>query len=186
MDKLTDYIKTYDNFCSGEMCKLLIDKFENNKEKQILNGKTVRKHLSASQWTEMDISQHLAKQESDYLIKQVFRFKDQYDSDCSLEPKLPVPGKIDQLIIKRYDPNDEDSFELHFDSLGPVSTRYLVILWYLNDVDSGGETCFPRLGIKIKPKAGRLLIFPPYWMYLHIGAKPISKPKYIASTYFHW
>ena len=31
---------------------------------------------------------------------------------------------------------------------------------YLNDVESGGGTNFPRLGLTINPKKGRLLLWP--------------------------
>ena len=31
--------------------------------------------------------------------------------------------------------------------------------------------------------AGRLLMFPPYWMFQHVGNAPVSNDKYILSTY---
>ena len=54
---------------------------------------------------------------------------------------------------------------------------------YLNDND--GCTEFPNLGIKVNPKAGRLLIFPPLWMYPHQGLPPTNNDKYIMMTYLH-
>lgn len=39
------------------------------------------------------------------------------------------------------------------------SLRYATILVYLNDNFTGGETSFPKLGVKIKPKIGKVLIF---------------------------
>jgi prolyl 4-hydroxylase len=47
----------------------------------------------------------------------------------------------------------------------------------------GGETRFPQLGISVRPQTGRLLIFPPYWMYQHEGVPPASGDKFILSTY---
>ena len=64
-----------------------------------------------------------------------------------------------------------------------MANRYLVLLWYLNDVEQGGETRFPQLDVTIPARAGRLLMFPPYWMYQHEGRPPISGDKYIISTY---
>jgi hypothetical protein len=55
--------------------------------------------------------------------------------------------------------------------------RFLTFIWYLNDVIEGGETCF--LNGKIKPTAGKLLIFPSTWTYIHKGNVPISEDKYI-------
>ena len=48
---------------------------------------------------------------------------------------------------------------------------------YLNDDFEDGETYFPVFDIKVKPKQGRLLIFPPTWNYLHRGIPPRSPSK---------
>ena len=64
-----------------------------------------------------------------------------------------------------------------------VAHRYMVLLWYLNDVNEGGETRFPQLGHSVQARAGTLLMFPPYWMYQHEGVAPASGDKYILSTY---
>ena len=58
-----------------------------------------------------------------------------------------------------------------------------MFLWYLNDVERGGATRFPGLGVEVAARAGRLLIFPPYWMFQHEGLPPESGDKYILSTY---
>ena len=50
----------------------------------------------------------------------------------------------------------------------------------------GGETEFIDLNIKLKPSQGRLIIFPPYWMYKHQGKVPISNAKYIINTFAIW
>ena len=61
------------------------------------------------------------------------------------------------------------------------------MFWYLNDVDEGGETIFTEpLDIKVKPKAGRVLIFPPMWMYPHAGLAPKSNAKYIIGSYLNF
>ncbi len=62
---------------------------------------------------------------------------------------------------------------------------------YLNDVEEGGETYFPRLDLKVKPKQGRLV----FWNNLnkdgtqnintrHEGLKPISGAKYIVTKWW--
>jgi len=58
-----------------------------------------------------------------------------------------------------------------------LSHRIITYLWYLNDVEEGGETLFHNF--KIKPKTGSLLLFPATWTYKHSGAMPISNDKYI-------
>ena len=56
--------------------------------------------------------------------------------------------------------------------------RKLTFLWYLNDVDEGGETEFWS-SYRIKPEAGKLVLFPASWTFPHKGNVPISNNKYI-------
>ena len=57
---------------------------------------------------------------------------------------------------------------------------------YLNDVAEGGETSFSNLQLSVSPKRGRILIFPPTWMFRHAGLPPVSSDKYILGTYLHY
>jgi hypothetical protein len=65
-----------------------------------------------------------------------------------------------------------------------TSRRFISFFWYLNDVAEGGETEF--VDLTIKPEAGKLVIFPPLWMFPHKGNPPISNEKYLLSTYLHY
>lgn len=40
-----------------------------------------------------------------------------------------------------------------------IRDRFATVLVYLQDVDKGGETKFPKLGISVKPRKGRLLVW---------------------------
>ena len=64
------------------------------------------------------------------------------------------------------------------------SQRQLVAIWYLNDVDGpGGETEFSHQDVKIKPEAGKLCLFPPFWTHEHRGVTLEKGLKYIATTW---
>ena len=64
------------------------------------------------------------------------------------------------------------------------SARQLVAIWYLNDVfDSGGETEFRSQNVLIKPKQGKLILFPPFWTHEHRGLTLRAGVKYIATTW---
>ncbi len=56
--------------------------------------------------------------------------------------------------------------------------RKLTFIWYLNDVEEGGETEFWSK-YSIKPEAGKLVLFPADWTFPHTGKVPISNDKYI-------
>lgn len=60
-----------------------------------------------------------------------------------------------------------------------VSNRILTFTVYLNDVEEGGETEMLYYPIRIKPKTGRVAIFPATFTHTHRGNPPISNTKYI-------
>jgi len=62
--------------------------------------------------------------------------------------------------------------------------RVITFLWYLNDVEEGGETEFWRT-YRVKPEAGKLLFFPATWTYPHRGMMPISNDKYIITGWIY-
>lgn len=106
------------------------------------------------------------------------------DSDFSIE--LPT--------IKRYVAGTEERIGPHSDTYmrGWEDTntlkiwkgdRFLNILFYLNDVEEGGETefYFNDMTISVPPKKGRIVVFPPLWTHIHAGMTPISGDKYIAN-----
>ena len=57
--------------------------------------------------------------------------------------------------------------------------RAFAFIWYLNDVNKGGETEF--FGNKVTPKQGRLLIFPSTWTCMHRALVPESNDKYVVT-----
>ena len=85
-------------------------------------------------------------------------------------------------VIERY--LETEGFNWHIDS-GPreTATRFLSSLTYLNDVAEGGRTEFPMQGLEITPRAGTMVLFPPYWMFPHRAA-PAHDVKYKMTAYF--
>ena len=180
---LPHYVRVYDNHLDAELCRRMLASFEGLARFQVVNGRGVRRGLEDSAWTELNVSRL-----ADQAFAQDFRRRidaafDQYNRDIGLTIPLPPAPMHSDLTLKKYRPQGNEGFQLHFDSIYSVANRYLVLLWYLNDVIEGGETRFPQLGISVKPAAGRLLMFPPFWMYQHEGAPPHSGDKFILSTY---
>jgi hypothetical protein len=85
--------------------------------------------------------------------------------------------------IQHYTKN-EGHFKWHFDAIGPGTwDRQVAMIIYLNSVESGGETCFHRQNLRIKPIAGDAVIFPTFWTHAHCGEIPRSEDKYIISSF---
>lgn len=56
------------------------------------------------------------------------------------------------------------------------------LVCYLNDNYEGGELTFRLQGLKIKPKAGDMYVFPSNYMYPHVAEKVTSGIKYSLVT----
>jgi predicted 2-oxoglutarate/Fe(II)-dependent dioxygenase YbiX len=75
-----------------------------------------------------------------------------------------------------------EEYKQHFDGL-THSGRAISAICYLNDDYEGGELEFPHFGVKLKPQAGMLLLFPSNFAYAHI-AHPVTKgTKYALVTW---
>ena len=98
-------------------------------------------------------------------------------------PYFKGPFKDVGYAIQRTDPGEY--YHWHIDGGShEFSQRQLVAVWYLNDVAGpGGETEFSFQGVRIRPEAGKLLLFPPFWTHEHRGVTLQAGVKYIATTW---
>ena len=93
---------------------------------------------------------------------------------------------VDNFMIQKYTKNI-GQYTYHNDyriSIDEKRHRTVTYLWYLNDVDEGGETEFWGT-YKIKPRKGKLILFPASWCFPHRGIMPISSDKYIITGWFY-
>lgn len=181
---LRDYVKVYDNVVSADICQQLIQQFEAQQEKHEVQIHTVGgpgRMVQANFMT--DPGWDWANKT---LVPTFVKAAQQYRQDTN-NPQFPARPGFEAIRLKRYLPNGLDSFPLHVDAADlNTARRFLIMFLYLNDVAEGGETTFPDWGIAVKPQTGRLLMFPPFWLYPHAGEKPVSGPKYIVGTYLHY
>ena len=61
--------------------------------------------------------------------------------------------------------------------------RALAFTIYLNDIEEGGETEFLYQSTRVKPKKGRIAIWPASFPYVHRGNPPLSGEKYIMTSW---
>jgi hypothetical protein len=180
---LRHFVRVYDADLDTALCGKLIDSFAGLERFQQYNGRKLRRGLEESEWTELNVSRLSEPGFLQMFRRLVDRALLRYNADVGLTIPIPNSPVISDLIMKRYRSGGAEKFQLHFDAVNHLSSRYLVLLWYLNDVAAGGETRFPQLELSVDPRAGRLLMFPPYWMYQHEGLPPQSGEKYILSAY---
>ena len=178
---LDDFVRVYDGALDSDVCNALIQIYESNLEKHERIDE--QKRPSFTQF-------NLTANSSDYddlhnhLIEKTFQYRNDYYEFVD-KRVFPSSHAFEQFRIKKYNPGGEDMFDTHVDVQDYASSRrFLSFMWYLNDVDSGGKTVFNEL--TIDPKQGKLVVFPPLWLFPHRGEPPVDEPKYILSTYLHY
>lgn len=182
--ELNDFIHVYENALEPSICDFLINVFDTNLDKH-----EIIKNDKKPNFTQFNLTENCQLNEQvntihNILIAKVFEYKKKY-YEFVYEKCFPPIHNFEQFRIKKYNPGGEDLFDTHVDVLDyDTARRFLSFMWYLNDVDEGGETVFTDM--KIKPKKGSLLMFPPLWLFPHRGDPPISNAKYIMSVYLHY
>jgi len=183
IEQLRHFIRIYDDDLDVAACSGLLQQFASMRRYQQPNGRDIRAGLEQSAWTELNLTRVAEPQQLVAFRARIDRAFARYNADVGLTIPLPLTPHTSPLVLKRYQPDSAERFQLHFDAIHHVADRYLVLLWYLNDVAVGGQTRFPQLDVSVDARRGRLLMFPPYWMYQHEGVAPISGDKFIVSTY---
>jgi len=92
------------------------------------------------------------------------------------------------LHILRYRPGQQ--YHPHHDWLPPPNRRVMTVLIYLNDDYAGGETTFPKAGLKVRGRKGDALLFVSALsngdldpLSEHAGLPVTSGTKYLASRW---
>lgn len=183
---LTDYIKVYDDMFEEDFCKSVIKTFNESdvtridrEQRPTFNEFNISQRFMAQDPAWMSIQKHIQTVFID-IVKV-------YMNALQCEPDFPAKYSFEEFRIKQYDNNGKDQFRDHVD-VGDYNSarRFLVLFLYLNNVEVGGQTNFPRLDYAVSPKRGRILIFPSTWQYRHSGMPPESDKKYIVGTYLHY
>jgi hypothetical protein len=189
-------IYTYDQAISPCLCKTIINMY--NKEDDRFNGVTGRGFDPTFKDTiDFIIPNGVSRWERIYtflnkeLIKNIKIYFNQLNTinNFDILSHQYIGGNFlqyDSFMIQKYFKN-KGKFEYHHDFLCDFEKsrfRLVTFIFYLNDVEEGGET--EIWGYKhIKPTAGKLLLFPASWTFPHCGKMPISSDKYIITGWLY-
>ena len=181
---MSNYIYIVENSISTELCKDIKKQFDIDKELCLPGITSMGYNTEIKDSLDLNIMQYDNEwnKVNQVLCRELTKHCNIY---CRKHTKEPHTYEIDTLQIQRYAKN-VGHFKLHIDELNTyVRSRDMVFMWYLNDVEYGGETCFPDQGLKVKPEAGKLVFFPATWTYPHCANIPISSNKYIITGWFY-
>ena len=187
---ITNFIGVYDNYISEEECNKAIEVYEkHNKFNQTINRIGSEK------------SSILQKQDQQFFVGE-HNIDVWWESLKTLIINFDVAWKHykeNTGADSVYDGNNFNYTNLKIQKTLPTEgyhvwhiehgqgyhneARAFVFSVYLNDVEEGGETEFLHFSKRVKPKRGRIVIWPAGFPYVHRGNSPLSGEKYILTSW---
>ena len=181
--KSSDFIYIQKDALPRSFCNNVIQKFElDDRKRQGQVGSGVRLEIKRScdlsitgkeDWKSYDEAffkslNNALKEYLKFIPQEFIEFKalGRFEDDTGYQIQKTQPG---------------DYYIWHHDQ---TTTRLVTFIWYLNDVKDGGYTEFID-GTRIQPEAGKLIIFPATWDFLHRGVSPKTETKYICTGWVH-
>ena len=187
-NRFDQFIGIFENAATTEDCNKIIKHFDNVQDLNLTVKRTKFENINST-LKNNNIYQFI--NEDDELLMQANKsilgnfinnldeaynlYKKKYDIMDNLEVhKLNIDVKI-----QKTEPG-EGYHVWHCENAGVATSRRLLLcMMYLNDVEEGGETEFLHQSIRVKPKAGTIVICPAYFTHLHRGNPPLKGNKYM-------
>ena len=185
-----DYIGIYDNALTKKECEMIINRFETkdkHRQKKVnTNIEGTDKILKTCSQISFNFSDYddafyhrmvvNAIKRKFHLYRKKYPYLEYGSTSCGF-------NLTSYYNLQKYT-DGEGYFPLHCEhgSLGPY--RMLVWMFYLNDAKSG--TIFPSQKKTLKPKTGRLVIWPAAWTHVHKGVTPNVGEKYILTGWWNY
>ena len=186
-----DFILEIPKSLDKDFCNDLITKFENDdrKYKGIIGDGIVKRDVKSTyDLTLSDKDEY--KKEDDVFFHALKDGMLSYFDHCSemSENVLDIRGMTSKYDIQdtgyqlqRYEPGEFYVWHHDFMEDQMFGSRQITYIWYLNTIKDGSGCTEFACGKKVKPKAGKLVIFPSSWQYIHRAYPSKSKRKYICT-----
>jgi hypothetical protein len=188
--RIDNFIGVYDNYITKEDCNKAINLFENqNKFNKTLN----RMYIEKASVLDKQDKQFFAEENNldiwwESLKSIIFNF------DLAWKSYIAYTGANDaydggpfhytNLKIQKTLPTEGyHVWHIEHGKGFYQEARAFVFSIYLNDVEEGGETEFLHFSKRVKPKTGRIVIWPAAFPYVHRGNSPLSGEKYILTSW---
>ena len=186
---INNFIGVYDNYISPEECNRAIKLYEDQDK---FNNTLNRLDFEQAPVTQKQDQQYFAMPDNinvwwESLKPMMVNFDlawNHYVKNVGADDAYGVPFHFTDLKIQKTLPT-EGYHVWHIEHGKGFSNepRAFVFSIYLNDVEDGGETEFLHFSKRVKPKTGRIVIWPAGFPYVHRGNSPLSGEKYILTSW---
>jgi len=187
---IDNFIGVYDNYITKEECNKAIKLFENE---NTFNKTFSRIDFENSSVLEKKDKQFFAKSNNlniwweslkPIIINFDMAWKHYAKNTGADEAYRGIEFKYTTLKIQKTLPTEGyHVWHIEHSKGFDNEPRAFVFSIYLNDVEEGGETEFLHFSKRVKPKTGRIVIWPSGFSYLHRGNPPLSGEKYILTSW---
>ena len=186
---INNFIGVYDNYVTQEECNKAINLYENqnhfnNTINRIGGEKASILQKQDQQFFAAPHNVHVWWESLKPMMVNFDLAWNHYTKNTGADDAYGVPFHFTDLKIQKTLPTE--GYHVWHIEHGPGFTnecRAFVFSIYLNDVKEGGETEFLHFSKRVQPKAGRIVIWPAAFPYLHRGNPPLSGEKYILTSW---
>ena len=187
MNNIENFIGVFDDVFTIDECKDIVNYFETLESRNLIlnisdysNGNKTSRNDSSVFMMEPTIFR--VKATGAYMRMFIEKFQNcynEYVAEYDVLKQGVAKHGILGLKVQKTPPGGGFHY-WHFENAKMEdSGRLLTVMVYLNDVAEGGETEFLYYKKRIKPKTGRLLIWPSGFTHTHRGNPPLTDTKYI-------
>jgi len=186
---INNFIGVYDNYITPEECNKAIELYENqNKFNNTINRIGFEKaSILQKQDQQFFAAPHNINVWWESLKSMMINFDlawNHYVKNVGADDAYGTPFHFTDLKIQKTLPTEGyHVWHIEHGKGYENEPRAFVFSIYLNDVEEGGETEFLHFSKRVKPKTGRIVIWPAGFPYIHRGNSPLSGEKYILTSW---
>ena len=187
--KIENFIGVYDNYITPKECKGLIKVFEdyskfNNTINRIGTEKVSVLQKQDQQFFANPTNLNIWWEELKPMMLNFDMALKHYIENTGAGDAYGIPFHFTNLKIQKTLPTEGyHVWHIEHGKGFETEARAFVFSIYLNDVEDGGETEFLHFSKRVKPKTGRIVIWPAAFPYVHRGNPPLSGEKYILTSW---
>ena len=186
---LNNFIGVYDNYITEQECNKAIELYENQNKFNNTINRIGGEEASVLQKQDQQFFAAANNLEIwwDALKSMMINFDlawNHYATNVGAKDAYGVPFHFTTLKIQKTLPTEGyHVWHIEHGKGFDNEPRAFVFSIYLNDVEEGGETEFLHFSKRVKPKTGRIVIWPAGFPYVHRGNPPLSDKKYILTSW---